>query len=235
MKKGRTRILFFTLFIAGFAIAFLYGHFRLEAQRKNMQSEIDKSERKAEQLQRRYVEQKATADRLQRLNISLNGQKNTLQAELKRAKEEFLDLENKFKEMEALEKETSNKLAECDETHKTLLSKNMELQGKLEEDKLFLAEIKSEHEEEIRNLEKDRDEKISEIRSLENKMESCVRKNARLCIIADELVNRYEDKGIMSSILQKEPMTQIQKVELEKLANEYRESIERQKERIRDQ
>lgn len=235
MKKGRTRILFVILFIAGFTIALLYGNYRIEKQRKFMQSQIDKCEKKGELLQRRYVEQKATSERLQRLNVSLNGQKNTLQAELDQAKDEFLDLEIEFKKMQALENEKSTKLAECEESSNELLAKNMKLEGKLNEEKVLLTETIKEHEEQIKRLEKDRNARISEIKSLENRMESCVRKNARLCIIADELLNLYENKGLISSILQKEPMTQIKKVELEELANEYSKNIERQREKIRDQ
>jgi hypothetical protein len=196
-----------------------------------MQSEIDKCEKKGEQLQRRYVEQKATSDRLQRLNVSFNGQKNTLQTELDKAKEEFLDLENRFNELRELENEKSVQLTECKNSYDTL---SMELEGKLEQEKNLLAKTKKEHEEQIRVLEKERDERISELRSLESRNESCANKNARLCIIADELLDRYENKGVMSSLLQKEPMTQIKKVELEEFVNEYRENIERQREKIRD-
>jgi hypothetical protein len=231
MKKGRTRILFFVLFFAGFVIALFYGNYRVEKHRKLMQNEIDKCNKKGEQLQRRYVEQKATSDRLQRLNVSLNGQKNTLQAELDKAKEEFLDIESRFKELKDLENEKSVQLTECKNSYDAL---SMELEGKLEEEKNLLTKTKKKHEDQIRALEKELDEKISEVRSLESRNENCANKNARLCIIADELLDRYENKGVMSSLLQKEPMTQIKKVELEELTNEYRENIERQKEKIRD-
>lgn len=236
MKKRTSKLLLYIiLFTAAFTIALLYGNYRLEKQRVLMQSEIDKSRRKAEQLQRRYVEQKATADRLQRMNVSLNGQKNTLQMEMDRKKTEYADLENDFKKLESLENETSGKLVECKKSYSNVLTENNELQGRLEDEKTLLTETKKEHEEQIKKLEKDRDDRISELRSLESRMESCRKKNARLCIIAEELLDRYENKGIMTSLLQKEPMTQIKKVELEKLTHEYKENIERQRERIRDQ
>ncbi|MGD9161302.1 MAG: hypothetical protein PVG39_23010 [Desulfobacteraceae bacterium] len=236
MKKKTSKLLIYIiLFTAGFTIALLYGNYKLEKQRILMQSEIDKSERKAEQLQRRYVEQKATADRLQRMNVSLNGQKNTLKMELDRAKEEYADLENDFKKMETLKNENSNKLAECEKSYNSLLTENNRLQDRLEEEKTILTETKKEHEEQVEKLEKDRDDRIAELRSLENRMKSCTKKNARLCIIAEELLNRYENKGIMSTLLEKEPMTQIKKVELDTLTREYKENIEKQRERIRDQ
>ena len=235
MKKGNTKILFIILFIAGFIISFFYGNYRLEKQRVVMQAEIDKSVRKAEQLQRRYVEQKTTADRLQRMNISLAGQKNTLQTELEKTKEEYSNLENDFTKLKALENEGRNKLAECKKTYDSLLAKNNELRDSLEEEKKLFAETKHEHGIQIEKIEKERDDKISELRSLENRMASCINKNSRLCIIADELLNKYENKGIMSSLLEKEPMTQLKKVELEKLTQEYKGTIEKQREKIGNQ
>ena len=235
ITKGRSRILFLVFFTAGFAVAFFYGNFRLEKQHVLMQSEIDKSERKAELLQRRYVEQKATSDRLQRLNISLNGEKNTLQTELNRTGEGLASLENELNKVKALENEKSNKLAVCKDEYNGVIAENQELKDALEDERAIVKE----HKDLIAELEVDRDNKIAEleytIKSLEGRMESCMNKNARLCIIADELLNRYESKGIMASLLEKEPMTQIKKVELEKFAREYKENIEKQKERVRNQ
>lgn len=235
MKKGKSRIIFLVLFIAGFLVSFVYGSYRMEKQRAIMQGETDKSERKTEQLQRRYAEQKATADKLQRMNISIAGQKNTLQAEIDKIKTDYAGLEDGFIKLKALEDEGKNKLAECENNYDTLLAKNNELEKGLEEEKTLLAETKKVHEEQIRQIERERDDRISELRALNNRMDSCVRKNARLIIIAEELLDRYESKGVMSSLLEKEPMTQIKKVELEKLAQEYKATIEKQREIIREQ
>ena len=234
-KRTSKLFIWIILFTTGFTIALLYGNYRLGKQRVLMQIEIDKSERKSELLQRRYVEQKATSDRLQRMNISLNGQKNTLQTELDREKEEFANLEKEFEKLKNIENEKSGKLSDCINNYSGLMTANKELKRRLEEETTRLSATINEYKEQITDLETDRDNKISEIRSIESRMESCMNKNARLCIIADELINRYEDKGIMSSLLQKEPLTQIKKVELEKFAQEYKENIEKQKERIRDQ
>ena len=39
----------------------------------------------------------------------------------------------------------------------------------------------------------------------------------------------YKNKGVKDAILEKEPLTQIKKVELEQLAQKYKEEIEQQK------
>jgi hypothetical protein len=60
-------------------------------------------------------------------------------------------------------------------------------------------------------------------------LSSCEESNASLCIIGEELVKAYKNKGITTAILEKEPLTQIKKVELEQLAQKYKENIEQLK------
>jgi hypothetical protein len=44
--------------------------------------------------------------------------------------------------------------------------------------------------------------------------------------IANELVDKYKDKGVFGSVLAKEPLTGVKKVELEHLVQEYGDKIE---------
>jgi hypothetical protein len=48
-------------------------------------------------------------------------------------------------------------------------------------------------------------------------------------MIAGDLVKKYKNKGIGAAILEKEPLTQIRKVELEQFVRDYGEEIERLK------
>ncbi len=63
----------------------------------------------------------------------------------------------------------------------------------------------------------------------QRKYDQCAEHNARLYMIADELIHKYENKGVVSSLLEKEPFTQIKKVELEKLVQDYKDKIDQQK------
>ncbi len=60
-------------------------------------------------------------------------------------------------------------------------------------------------------------------------LDSCRNHNARLCVIADEILKKQQSRGTMSGLLLAEPVTQIGKVELEKFAQEYKDKIEQEK------
>jgi chromosome segregation ATPase len=58
---------------------------------------------------------------------------------------------------------------------------------------------------------------------------SCMSNNAELCLLAEELVEKYRSKGLGTMILEKEPLTQIKKVKLERLSQKYLEQIKQKK------
>jgi chromosome segregation ATPase len=64
------------------------------------------------------------------------------------------------------------------------------------------------------------------IAELEATLAGHLKNNKRLTEIAMELVGRYENKGLVASLKQAEPLTQLGKVELENLVQEYRFEIE---------
>jgi hypothetical protein len=72
-------------------------------------------------------------------------------------------------------------------------------------------------------------EREKELRSAGQRYDRCAEQNARLCTMADELISRYQSKGVMATLLEKEPFTRIKKVELEKLARDYKEKIDQLK------
>jgi hypothetical protein len=82
-------------------------------------------------------------------------------------------------------------------------------------------------------LEREREKLIAEKQAFQAGLEKtarnlgrCQADNAKLCIIGEELVNAYRNKGIGAALLQKEPLTEIKKVELEQIAEKYRQEIE---------
>ncbi len=60
-------------------------------------------------------------------------------------------------------------------------------------------------------------------------LDTCRNHNARLCLIADELLKKQQSRSTMGSLLQNEPLTQIGRVELEKFTQEYKEKIEQER------
>lgn len=73
------------------------------------------------------------------------------------------------------------------------------------------------------------EEREKDLKQLNQRYDKCAENNAALYVIGEELIRRYEGKGVMSTLLQKEPFTQIKKVELEQLVQDYRDRIDQQK------
>lgn len=55
---------------------------------------------------------------------------------------------------------------------------------------------------------------------------SCEDKNAKMVLINRELLTRYEKKGPLDAMLQREPLTQLKRVEFENIAQEYQDRID---------
>ena len=61
-------------------------------------------------------------------------------------------------------------------------------------------------------------------------LDTCRDHNAKLCIIADEMLKKQQSRSAVGGILlQSEPLTQIGKVDLERFAQEYKDKIEQEK------
>jgi len=60
-------------------------------------------------------------------------------------------------------------------------------------------------------------------------LDKCKNHNARLCLIADEILTRENSRSSVGGVLRSEPLTQIGKVELEKFRQEYKDKIEQEK------
>jgi len=61
--------------------------------------------------------------------------------------------------------------------------------------------------------------------------DTCATRNARLYEIGGEILERYENKGVFSSLLAAEPFTGLKRVELENLVEDYRDKLDAQKEK----
>jgi hypothetical protein len=57
---------------------------------------------------------------------------------------------------------------------------------------------------------------------------ACEDKNARLVQISRELLVHYEKKGLLDAVLQREPLTQLKRVEIENITQEYQDKIDQQ-------
>jgi chromosome segregation ATPase len=210
----------------GLAAGLWYGRMQLKKEQSRLGAEIVQIDRKAKLLQRKYTDQKAKADQLTRVKYQLEGQIRTTEGEI-----------------EVLRKENEAALTKQVALAKASMRSNASLQKKLAAQEKRNAELKSElnqstqaHAETAETLKASQtvsqqlEGEIQELKTVlggtQRRLERCVGHNARLCEIADELVEKYRTKTVGDVLKEKEPFTQVGKVELEKFVQEYQDAIE---------
>jgi len=74
----------------------------------------------------------------------------------------------------------------------------------------------------MKDLEQDRDHLKSVVTDYDVRVTACERNNDALYKSSLELIDLYEHKGVMTALLQKEPVTKLKRVQLENLMDRYR-------------
>ena len=69
-------------------------------------------------------------------------------------------------------------------------------------------------------------EKELEQKQLAGNIQVCEKKNAQLYQISTELMEKYKNKGVISALLQAEPFTQLAKVKMENVLQEYKDKAQ---------
>src|SRR5208337_2866048 len=87
----------------------------------------------------------------------------------------------------------------------------------------------SERETEIKRLSAEQQALQANLKKNQDGLERCEGNNARLCIIACDILGKYENKGVLTAFAQNEPLTQLKKVELEKYIQEYGQLIDQER------
>jgi len=74
----------------------------------------------------------------------------------------------------------------------------------------------------MKELEQDRDHLKTVVSDYDTRVSACERNNDALYKSSLELIDLYEHKGVMTALLQKEPVTKIKRVQFENLMDRYR-------------
>jgi chromosome segregation ATPase len=214
------------LLAIGGSIGWGYEYFQLKKMQSALEHDIKEMERKAALLQRKYAEKRALADQLARIKFALEGQRSQLLAEketLEKEKGEALSTIEKLQE--DLEK-GKHRNASLDERTKELSQKLKDANKRYQDLEKKHDQAIKEHESVLKELAEERKDYQRALQKLKGSLERCQTNNAKLCLIADELLDKYQQKGVTDSIMQKEPFTQIKRVQLEHFREEYRERID---------
>jgi chromosome segregation ATPase len=204
-------------------IASAYGLYRLDTERKALHKEVESLTNRSELLQKKYNEQKAMTDTMRRTAQEIESRVRATSSNIAKLEKEKQQLETataehekKFNEMRAACEET---IANHEKRYAGLQTSNEQLR---EESTRIITE-KNQH---IGQLTHERDTLDASLKQESFQRKRCVEHNARFAQLAEELVKQYENKGILGTLGQIEPFTQLKKVELEKMCQEYRDKID---------
>ena len=229
MTRLHIKVVYILLLLSvGIGAVLGYYHIKLTKEQTSLQHEVEVLNKRAALLQRKYAEKRALTERHLRGKSVLAGQKRALEAEVERLGKKNMSMLEENKALNALKKKLK------DETL-FLKAKIEELSENCSKVKTELADLELKYGRVIMGFDQDLKSMVAEKKTLQSelrkerlKFDRCMTKNAKLCLIANELIKKYQNKGIIGTLMQKEPFTQLKKVEIEKFMQEYKEKIEEQ-------
>jgi chromosome segregation ATPase len=215
--------------VIGLAFGLVYGQVQLSSAEKAHQAKLKEITQRLSQTQRKFVEER-------NLETSMEDEKQSVQSQLDAAgkeKEHLLaetkELKTKGAESDLKASSLDKKVASLEARASSLDEKNSHLQERLAKIEADRSALDQKQKQTFQTLQ-EREKELKQL-SVESqrKYDTCAEHNARLYGIAKDLLDKYEHKGVMGSLLEKKPLTQIKKVELEKIGEDYKERIEQQK------
>ena len=229
MTRLHIKVVYILLLLSvGIGAVLGYYHIKLTKEQTSLQHEVEVLNKRAALLQRKYAEKRALTERHLRGKSVLAGQKRALEAEVERLGKKNMSMLEENKALNALKKKLK------DETL-FLKAKIEELSENCSKVKTELADLELKYGRVIMGFDQDLKSMVAEKKTLQSelrkerlKFDRCMTKNAKLCLIANELIKKYQNKGVIGTLMQKEPFTQLKKVEIEKFMQEYKEKIEEQ-------
>lgn len=160
--------------------------------------------------------QQVTAEKAQAQaeNAKLKTEVEALKAQLAKASTALTASEQRAKKAAPSAKDSAA-LQETNDALTRTRSQMQELVGKFRETGQILKEVET-----------DRDRLRAQASNQERDLKTCVDRNAGLYLVSDEILRNLENRGVWSSLTQKEPFTQISRTRLENLIDDYRYRVE---------
>jgi chromosome segregation ATPase len=201
---------------AGLLIGLGVGQMQVKKEQKVCQDKIKEKDRKIAFIQKKMAEEKAEAT--SSLEQKCRDDVNKLQAAFQSEKKKTGALSGQVAALTGQVQKLDVRIKTADDT---TAKRAQELQEALRNNKDLDRELKK--------TAGEKQALQADLKRTTRELGTCSSNNAELALIAEELVKRYKDKGIGAVLLEKEPLTQVRKVELEQLTSQYREEIEQKK------
>ena len=149
-----------------------------------------------------------------------------MQLQLAAAKQEKVELTARVEELQKQMEEMKSKsvvLGKKTGAGRKLIT---DLTEKIEETDKKLQELTLLHSETSQTLQMTQTEKDQERKRLDGEVQICEKKNTALYGLSIDLIEKYRSKGVVASILQAEPFTQLERVRVDNLLQDYKEKAE---------
>jgi len=201
----------------GLAIGLGVGSVNVKKEQKVFEEKIKDANKKMSYMKRKMSEEKSEAtayiERQRQAEIeALQGEKTALQGQMHKSRELAKTLGLKIREAEEA---AARSKKESDESHARASRQIQELQAS-----------GNELESRLKKTGAEKQSLQAELAKTGSDLGKSVTNNARLCLIAEDLVKKYGDKGLGTVLMEKEPLTKFKKVELEQFVKKYKEEID---------
>jgi len=206
------------LVAVGLAVGLAYGHILLGREQQAHQNKVNELNKKVALLGKKASEEREAL-------AGAEGRNRSLQAELDRLRKESGDQAEDIKKLQAEAQSLEAKLKEMTEESARMKAARDEVSAQLAQ--VFQAAKDLEGQAKLLAASKQTLE-VS-LAKVNQELDNCKNHNARLCLIADDMLAKHKSRGALGGIVQNEPLTQIGKVELERLMQEYKDKIEQEK------
>ena len=202
-----------------------YSLYALNEAHTAQTKELEKTTHRAKLLHQKYSTQKARTAAIQRAKLTVEGLKRQAEMKAEKLAQELEELKAAKNQVGEDVKDLKNRIADLEKTVAQWKSKFGDLTKKYRMAKKTIAE----RDNTIATLKDNISELESELQFAHRTRDRYLEHNRQMAATAQSILARYDKKGVFSeSILNVEPFTQIKKVELEKLIQEYLDRIDDQ-------
>ena len=167
--------------------------------------------------------------RLQAALQQLSAEKTTLQGEKTKLETHVAELEKQLAAAQEENKSISTQLAHSQAAEQQATANGEALNEHLKQAHDRTEELVTHFRETASSLqqtERERGELQQQLAGSSQQLDLCTKNNVALYDVGIEVLDRYQSKGFWSVMKQKEPFTQLKRVEIENLAEEYRQRLD---------
>ncbi len=203
--------------VIGLVLGLGIGHMQVRQEQKISQDKMKEVNRKIAYVQKKMTEEKNEAT--DSMEQQCQGDMDKLQNEKKGLAGQMGKLNDQIQKMDIKLRESAEASART----------------KKESDEAAVRAKKELHDMDLKSQEQEKKaagEKQAlqaELKKTNQALGQCASNNAGLCNIADGLLKKYRNKGLGSILRENEPLTQLGKIELEHLNQQYVEEIQKLK------